>query len=85
MGDPSTKERTMADGFVHTVSRDGRWGNTIEGDDQSLRVTYETKDDAVAGGRAEPQRCKSEHVIHRADGSIEGRNSYGNDRRHRPG
>ena len=75
----------MAQGFVHTVNRNGRWENTIEGDDGAVSASQETKAAVVAAGRAEAMRRKTEHVIHRADGSIEERNSYGNDPRHRPG
>ena len=75
----------MAEGFVHTVKSEGRWENTIEGEGRSLPAPFETKDEAVAAGRVEAQRRKTEHVIHREDGSIEDRNSYGNDPSHRPG
>ena len=74
----------MAEGFVHKLNIEGRWQNEIEGGDGSLE-TYDTKDAAVAAGRAEARRRGTEHLIHRADGSIEGRNSYGNDPRHRAG
>lgn len=75
----------MAQGFVHTVNRNGRWENTIEGDDGAVSASQETKAALVAAGRAEALRRKTEHVIHRADGSIEERDSYGNDPRHGPG
>lgn len=75
----------MAEGFVHTLHTEGRWRNEIEGRDGSGRETYATKEDAVAAGRAEAQRRQTEHVVHRADGSIGNRNSYGHDPRHRPG
>ena len=75
----------MAEGFVHTLNVEGRWQNEIEEEDESRVETYETKQEAVAAGRAEAQRRHTEHLIHRADGSIEDRNSYGNDPRHRPG
>ena len=65
----------MAQGFVRTVNRNGRWENTIEGDDGAVSASQETK----------ALRRKTEHVIHRADGSIEERDSYGNDPRHGPG
>jgi hypothetical protein len=39
----------------------------------------------VSVGRTEARRRETEHVIHREDGSIEDRNSYGNDPVHRPG
>ena len=75
----------MTAGFVHTLNIEGRWQNEIEGDSERGLDTYETKDAAVAAGRAEAQRRGTEHLIHRADGSIENRNSYGNDPVHRPG
>lgn len=78
-------EGNVADVFVHTVHRDGRWENTIEGENGPLPGVYATKTEAVAVGRGEARRRQTEHVIHREDSSIEERNSYGNDPRHRPG
>jgi hypothetical protein len=75
----------MADGFVHTVNREGRWENTIEGQDGSASGSHETKAEAVAAGRAEAIRRKTEHLIHHQDGTIEERNSYGHDPTDRPG
>jgi len=75
----------MAEGFVHTVYRDGRWVNSIEGDQAPLPDSFETKEDAVEEGRAEARRRQSEHVIHNQDGSIAERNSYGDDPTSRPG
>jgi Uncharacterized protein conserved in bacteria (DUF2188) len=76
----------MADGFVHTVHRDGTWVNEIEGGEGTLRGSRATKQHvAVAAGRDEAIRRKTEHVIHNEDGSIGERNSYGGDPAHRPG
>jgi hypothetical protein len=75
----------VAEGFVHTVYKNGAWANTIEGDDQSLSGTHETKEQAVAAGREEAIRRGTEHVIHTVDGPIGERNSYGGDPVHRPG
>ena len=75
----------MASGFVHTVHSDGSWKNSIEGDGELLHGTFDTKRDAVAAGRLEAERRKTEHVIHNEDGSISERNSYGNDPANRPG
>ena len=75
----------MAEGFVHTVRREGGWANTLEGDDQPLPGTFETKEAAVIAGREEAMRRKTEHVIHAQDGSIGERNSYGSDPSDRPG
>jgi hypothetical protein len=75
----------MAEGFVHTVHADGRWTNSLEGDNLGILGSFDTKEEAVAAGRAEAQRRQTEHVIHNADGSIEERNSYGADPADRPG
>ena len=75
----------MAEGFVHTVHSDGQWRTSIEGQQMPLPGAFETKEDAVAAGRAEAQRRQTEHVIHNEDGSISERNSYGNDPTARPG
>lgn len=74
----------MADGFVHTVHKDGIWIDEIEGG-EPLSGSHATKHVAVAAGRDEAIRRKSEHVIHNEDGSIGERNSYGSDPSDRPG
>jgi hypothetical protein len=75
----------MTEGFVHTVHRDGRWTNSLEGEDRAISGTFATKAEAVEAGRAEARRRNTEHVIHNEDGSIGERNSYGGDPAHRPG
>ena len=75
----------MAEGFVHTVHRDGRWMNSIEGDQGPLPDSFDTKQDAVEAGRAEARQRQTEHVIHNEDGSFGERHSYGNDPADRPG
>lgn len=76
----------MADGFVHTVYRDGNWVNEFEGaDDRTLPGNHETKEAAAAAGRDAAISRQAEHVIHNQDGSIGERNSYGNDPPDRPG
>jgi uncharacterized damage-inducible protein DinB len=79
------EEAVMAEGFVHTVHADGRWRNTLEGDEEEPAETFDTKAEAVAAGRAEARRRATEHVIHNEDGTIAERNSYGNDPADRPG
>jgi len=69
----------MAEGFVHTVHRDGRWINSVEGDPAPLPESFDTKEDALEAGRAEARGRQPEHVIHDEDGSIAERNSYGGD------
>ena len=75
----------MAEGFVHTVNKNGIWVNKIEGEDEPLPADHPTKQVAVAAGRDEAIRRKTEHVIHDEDGKIGERNSYGGDPVHRPG
>lgn len=40
---------------------------------------HETKQDAVGAGRAQAIRDQPEHIIHKEDGTIGERNSYGSD------
>jgi hypothetical protein len=75
----------MAEGFVHTVHKNGRWRNSIEGDQAPLPDAFDTKEAAVEAGRTEARRRQTEHVIHNEDGSIAERSSYGNDPADRPG
>ena len=43
----------MAEGFVHTVQRDGSWRNSIEGAQEPLPDSFDTKADAFGAGGAE--------------------------------
>ena len=79
------KEHVVAEGFVHTVSVDAHWENTVEGQDGMFGGPHATKAEAVEAGRAEAKRRKTEHLIHNEDGSIAERNSYGGDPAQRPG
>jgi Uncharacterized protein conserved in bacteria (DUF2188) len=74
----------MADGFVHTVYKDGQWVNEIEGSG-AVGGVHATKEEAVEVGRARARQDQTEHVIHKQDGTIGGRSSYGNDPVSRPG
>jgi hypothetical protein len=74
----------MADGFVHTVHKDGHWINEIEGG-AALGASNATKEGAIAAGRERAMQDKTEHVIHNDDGTISERNSYGNDPASHPG
>ncbi|VTR78959.1 hypothetical protein CHMI_03747 [Cellulomonas hominis] len=68
---------------VHTVHRDGLWLNEVGG--QQAGGTFETKDPAVAAGRELAIARGLEHHIHRLDGRVHEKNSYGNDPRNIPG
>ena len=74
----------MADGFVHTVYKQGNWLNEIEGGSE-IDSHYLTKDAAAAAGRTAAKARKTEHIIHNQDGTISERNSYGSDPVSRPG
>lgn len=67
----------MARGWVHTVHKDGVWVNEVEG--EGTMSHHRIKDEAVAAGREAAIARRTEHVIHNLDGTIAGRNSYGND------
>ena len=71
-------------GDIHTVHRDGRWFNEVEGGKRASN-SADTKDKAQAEGRKMAIARKVEHHIHNLDGQIGERNSYGNDRPDRPG
>lgn len=66
-------------GGVHTVPAEGTrpgWWNKVDGKVLSRhRVKYE----AVEAGREIAKRLGVEHSIHREDGAITEKNSYGND------
>ncbi|MCR4798874.1 MAG: DUF2188 domain-containing protein [Bacteroidales bacterium] len=63
---------------VHVVYSQGEWKVRREG---SLRATkvFETKSDAVEYGKKIGRENRVELYIHKMDGRISGRNSYGND------
>ena len=69
---------------VHTVPHGDGWGNRREGAER-VSKTFRTKAEAQAAGRATAQREKTEHLIHKKDGTIGDRNSYGNDPHPPPG
>jgi uncharacterized protein DUF2188 len=73
----------MADGFIHTVHKDGHWLNEVEGGAE-IGGVHATKEEAISVGRARAQQDETEHVIHKEDGTIGERNSYGNDPASRP-
>lgn len=63
---------------VHTVKTDKGWGNKREGSSKVAKH-YPTKAEAQQAGRTTAKREKTEHVIHKRDGKIGEKNSYGND------
>jgi len=70
----------VARDWIHTVhdGSKGVWRNEVEGG-STIRGSFRTKNEAVEAGRKRAQRDKTEHVIHKRDGAIGSRNSYGRD------
>jgi hypothetical protein len=65
---------------VHTVPHGDGWANRRE-DASRVSKVFGTKAAAQAAGRDTAKRDKVEHVVHKKDGSIGERKSYGNDPR----
>lgn len=63
---------------VHTVPHDHGWGNKRSGSERVSKV-FDTKAEAQSAGRDTARREQTEHIIHKKDGTIGERNSYGND------
>jgi len=65
-------------GGVHTVpaAAGSGWWNESDG---KVLSRHRTKEVAVAAGREIAKRLEVEHTIHRVDGVISEKNSYGND------
>jgi len=64
-------------GGVHTVpAAQGGWKNEVVG---TVVGPYVPKRAAVKAGRALARQLRVEHTIHRKDGVISEKNSYGND------
>ena len=63
---------------VHTTPNpDGKgWVNKVGGNVESK---HRTQENAIKAGRDIAITNKSEHAIHRSDGTIGRKNSYGND------
>ena len=63
---------------VFTVSDGDGWANRRAGSKRASK-TFPTKADAQAAGRETARREHTEHIIHRKNGTIGARNSYGSD------
>ena len=68
---------------IHTEPRGTEWVNVREGSSRALSK-YATKADAQAEGRRRAMADKVEHIVHKKDGTIGMRNSYGGDSARRP-
>jgi hypothetical protein len=73
----------MATGHVHTVYKDEKWINEIEGED-ALPGAFRTKAEAMLTGRTHAVYGQTEHLIHNMDGTIGERSSFGDAPASRP-
>jgi uncharacterized protein YdaT len=62
----------------HVVPHNDRWAVRGEGNER-VTSTHDTQGEAIDRARGIAQRERSEVVIHRPDGRIRDRDSYGND------
>ncbi len=62
----------------HVVPHDGQWAVRGEGNERVTRIT-KTQGEAIDIAREIAQNNESEVVIHRPDGRIRDKDSYGND------
>lgn len=68
----------MAKKTNHVVPSSAGWAVKKSGSDRASK-TFETKDKAVVYGRELSKSEKTELFIHKSNGMIQNRNSYGND------
>ena len=68
----------MAGKNQHVVPHQGGWAVKGAGNQRATSV-HETQQQAIDAGRNIARNQQSELVIHRPDGRIRERNSYGND------
>lgn len=62
----------------HVVPHNGEWAVRIAGSDR-VTSTHPTQGEAITQARIGAQRDKGEVVIHRPNGQIRDKDSYGND------
>ncbi len=72
----------MARKEVHTVPTDKGWANKAG---TRTLSNHQKKETARRAGRKQAIERKAEHVIHKKDGTIGEKNSYGNDPRRSKG
>lgn len=63
---------------IETYRENGEWKSRRQGKSRAFSVGG-TKAEQTAEGRAAAIKDKAEHTIKRMDGTIENKNSYGND------
>ena len=70
----------MSKAFVHVVHKQGNWAVEEAGAAENARP-FSTREEAIAEGKRIARQNKVELIVHREDGSIGERDSYGNDPR----
>ncbi len=68
----------MAKGDVSRYNEDGVWKSKVDGGSRAAQ-TGGTKAEQTAVGKKMAQDRRVEHTIKKLDGTIEEKNSYGND------
>lgn len=63
---------------IHVVPFGDQWATKLEGDPNPLSV-HQTQGQAIDSAKPWAQLNQSELVIHRPDGTIRDKDSYGND------
>jgi hypothetical protein len=74
----------VSKGDVHTIPHGDGWANKVEGNSR-VSNTAATKAEAQVRGREMAVKAQGEHHIHKRDGTIGQRSSYGNDPRRSEG
>ena len=75
---PTSESPPMANKPTTQSPHGDGWATKREGSDR-VSKTFDTKKEAQDAGADTARREKTEHLIHKKDGTIGERNSYGND------
>lgn len=68
----------MSKKAIHVIPGDGAWKVRTAGAAKAAKITS-TQADAIAKGKQMAVRAKTELIVHRADGTIRSKDSYGSD------
>ena len=68
----------MAKKNVHVVPKNGNWAVKTENSERPVKITT-TQEEAIERAKEIAKNNQSELFIHRKNGTIRERNSYGND------
>ena len=63
---------------IHVVPHNGKWGIKVEGN-KRVTITADTQKEAIDKAREIARAQEAELLIHRPNGQIRERDSYGND------